>query len=61
MKIILVGTSFPMRGGIAHYVALLYRKLVEMGHEVQIISFKRQYPDLLFPGKTQQDNSQQPI
>ncbi len=61
MKIILVGTSFPMRGGIAHYVALLYRKLVEMGHEVQIISFKRQYPDLLFPGKTQQDNSQQAI
>ncbi|HOC23716.1 MAG TPA: glycosyltransferase [bacterium] len=61
MKIVLVGTSFPMRGGIAHYVALLYKKLLDMGHEVEIISFKRQYPDLLFPGKTQQDNSQQTI
>jgi D-inositol-3-phosphate glycosyltransferase len=61
MKIILVGTAFPMRGGIAHYVALLYKKLVEMGHDTQIISFKRQYPALLFPGKTQQDPSAEVI
>ncbi|HNW59789.1 MAG TPA: glycosyltransferase [bacterium] len=61
MKITLVGTAFPMRGGIAHYVALLYKKLVEAGHEVEIVSFKRQYPAFLFPGKTQQDSSQQTI
>lgn len=61
MKIVLVGTAYPMRGGIAHYVALLYQKLKQLGHEVQIVSFKRQYPAFLFPGKTQQDNSQEVI
>lgn len=61
MKIIIVGTSFPMRGGIAHYVALLYKKLRERGHDVNIISFKRQYPSLFFPGKTQQDTSKEVV
>jgi len=61
MKIVIVGTSFPMRGGIAHYVALLYKKLMERGHEVKIISFKRQYPSLFFPGKTQQDTSKEAV
>lgn len=61
MKIFIVGTAYPMRGGIAHYVALLFLKLQEMGHDVRIISFKRQYPKWLFPGKTQQDTSQEVI
>lgn len=61
MKIFLVGTAYPMRGGIAHYMALLFEKLKSMGHELKIISFSRQYPQLLFPGKTQQDNSQEVI
>lgn len=61
MKIVIVGTSFPMRGGIAHYVALLYKKLMERGHKVKIISFKRQYPSLFFPGKTQQDTSKEVV
>jgi len=52
MKIIIVGTAYPLRGGIAHYNALLYREL-STRHDVQIITFKRQYPSLLFPGKTQ--------
>ena len=59
MKIIIIGTAYPMRGGIAHYVALLYKILVKRGHVVKIISFKRQYPSLFFPGKTQQDTSQE--
>ncbi|MBN2092105.1 glycosyltransferase, partial [candidate division KSB1 bacterium] len=61
MKIVLVGTAYPMRGGIAHYVALLYQKFIHLGYEVQIVSFKRQYPKFLFPGKTQQDTSQEVI
>lgn len=44
-----------MRGGIAHYVALLYRKLTEKGHDVHVLSFRRQYPKFLFPGRTQAD------
>jgi len=57
MKIAAISTSYPMRGGMAHYVAQLYRKLVERGHDVRVISFSRQYPGLLFPGKTQADLS----
>ncbi len=55
----ILGTSYPMRGGIAHYVALLYKALIRRGHQVQIISFKRQYPTIFFPGKTQQDLSKE--
>ena len=56
MKIIIIGTAFPLRGGIAHFNALLARHLAKR-HEVETITFKRQYPALLFPGKTQQENT----
>jgi glycosyltransferase involved in cell wall biosynthesis len=58
-RIIIIGTAYPMRGGIAHFVALLYKTLLRRGHEVKAISFKRQYPSIFFPGKTQQDMSQE--
>jgi len=61
MKIVLIGTAFPMRGGIAHYVALLYKYLQKNGHEVHVLAFKRQYPAIFFPGKTQADESQELI
>lgn len=54
MNIIIVGTAYPLRGGIAHYNALLYREL-SRNHVVHIITFKRQYPSFLFPGKTQNE------
>ncbi len=52
MDIIILGTAYPLRGGIAHYNALLYQELKKK-HSVEVITFKRQYPKLLFPGKTQ--------
>lgn len=52
MKIVLVGTAYPLRGGIAHYNALLFQELSKK-HDVRLITFTRQYPSLLFPGKTQ--------
>ena len=55
MRFVLVGTAYPHRGGIAHYVALLSRELLAAGHAVKVVSFSRQYPGLLFPGKTQDD------
>jgi len=61
MKIVIIGTAYPMRGGIAHYVALLYQALKRRGHDVKIISFKRQYPSIFFPGKTQQDLSKEVV
>jgi len=58
MKITIVGTAFPLRGGIAHYNALLAEALEQRGHTVNTITFKRQYPTFLFPGKTQQETGE---
>lgn len=52
MKIVIVGTAYPMRGGIAQFNALLFKYLSEKA-EIMMFSFKRQYPEFLFPGKTQ--------
>jgi len=57
MNILILGTAYPMRGGIAHYNALLYTYLKKK-HNVGIISFKRQYPKFLFPGKTQEEKGE---
>jgi glycosyltransferase involved in cell wall biosynthesis len=54
MKIVIVSTAYPLRGGIAHYIALLYKHLSER-HDVEIVTFSRQYPKLLFPGTTQEE------
>lgn len=56
MKILLFGPAYPFRGGMAHFIALLYTHLVKRGHSVEIINFTRQYPNILFPGKTQQES-----
>lgn len=52
MKIALLSTFYPYRGGIAQFSAKLYRAL-EKDNEVKAYTFKRQYPSILFPGKTQ--------
>lgn len=52
-RLILVGPSYPYRGGIAHFQETIYRGLAERGHNVLGITFRRQYPELLFPGRTQ--------
>jgi glycosyltransferase involved in cell wall biosynthesis len=54
MKIVIVGTAYPLRGGIAHFNALLASHLGKH-HQVQTVTFKRQYPKFLFPGKTQDE------
>jgi glycosyltransferase involved in cell wall biosynthesis len=52
MKIVFLSTFYPFRGGIAQFSAHLYRE-AEKKHEVEAVTFIRQYPKLLFPGKTQ--------
>ncbi len=54
MKICLIGPAPPFRGGIANYNTQLALELLHH-HEVSLISFSRQYPALLFPGRTQLD------
>ncbi|MGC9330728.1 MAG: glycosyltransferase [Bacteroidales bacterium] len=53
MKICFVSTFYPYRGGIAQFNANLYRALEKKNHELWVINFKRQYPNVLFPGKSQ--------
>ena len=53
MKIIIVGTAFPYRGGLAAFNERLAREYVIQGNEVEIITFSLQYPGFLFPGKSQ--------
>ncbi len=57
MRVALVGPVYPYRGGIAHYTTKLYQALRTLGHEVLVVSFKRQYPRWLFPGRTDKDPS----
>jgi len=52
-KIILIGSAHPYRGGLAAYNERLAEALQEAGHEVTIYTFTLQYPNFLFPGKTQ--------
>lgn len=57
----LVGPVYPYRGGIAHYTTLLTRALRASHHAVLLVSFKRQYPQWLFPGRSDKDPSRQPL
>jgi hypothetical protein len=53
VRFALIGPSAPFRGGIAQYQDHLAIALAAAGHEVDRISFRRMYPALLFPGRTQ--------
>ena len=57
MKFALVGPCHPLRGGIAHYNARLFRALEDAGHQVRLYGMIRQYPGVFFPGTTQDDHS----
>lgn len=53
-RIALVGPLAPWRGGLAQYLALLGEALARRA-EVRAVTFTRQYPDVLFPGRSQLD------
>ncbi len=57
MKITLIGPVHPYRGGIAHHTAILSSTFLQAGHQTQVISFSKQYPSWIYPGKTDQDPS----
>lgn len=52
MKITILSAAYPYRGGLSHFTYLLYKEL-SIDNEVNVVTFKRQYPELLFPGKSQ--------
>jgi len=54
MKIALITPFPPYRGGISTHSKNLY-DVLSLKNEVVVYNFSRQYPDFLFPGKTQYD------
>jgi glycosyltransferase involved in cell wall biosynthesis len=60
MKIIILGTSWPYRGGLATFNERLAKQFAAEGHEVEVWTFTLQYPSFLFPGKTQYTNEPAP-
>ncbi len=53
MRIAYLSTFPPYRGGIAQFNDTLTAQLRRRGHAVEKITFKRQYPSVLFPGQSQ--------
>ena len=53
MNIIIIGTAYPYRGGLSAFNERIAYEYQNNGHNVEIYTFTHQYPDFLFPGKTQ--------
>lgn len=53
MKIVILGSAHPLRGGLAAYNERLAREFQQAKDEVNIETFSLQYPEFLFPGTTQ--------
>ena len=60
MKLTILSTAFPYRGGIAVFTERLARAFQQAGDLVKISTFSLQYPNLLFPGKSQYSSSESP-
>jgi glycosyltransferase involved in cell wall biosynthesis len=57
MRISIIGPAYPLRGGIAHHVFWLRQELTARGHCVQVVSFRKLYPRIFFPGTSELDTS----
>ena len=51
MKIVLVGPTYPYKGGGAQHTTELAHRLAAAGHDVVIESWRAQYPSFLYPGQ----------
>lgn len=52
-RIVMIGPVYPFKGGIAHYTSLMFKAL-QSKYDIKMISFKMQYPKILFK-KEQKD------
>lgn len=59
-KVKIIGTAFPFRGGLASYNERLAKEYLKEGYNVSIETFTLQYPNILFPGKTQYSDGEAP-
>ena len=60
MKVIILGSAHPLRGGLASYNERLAREFVRQGHTVLVYTFSLQYPSFLFPGTSQYSDAPAP-
>jgi glycosyltransferase involved in cell wall biosynthesis len=60
MKVVILGSAHPLRGGLASYNERLAREFIRQGHSVQIYTFSLQYPEFLFPGTSQYSDAPAP-
>lgn len=60
MKLTVIGPTYPYKGGISHFTTILVQNLRKV-HNVNFISWKRQYPSFLYPLELRDTQSKQPI
>jgi glycosyltransferase involved in cell wall biosynthesis len=60
MKVVIVGPAHPLRGGLATFNQRLAEQFIKEGDECTLVSFSLQYPEILFPGKTQYSSDPAP-
>ena len=59
-SVVILGTAYPLRGGLANYNERLALAYQQAGYKVKIFTFSLQYPNFLFPGKTQFSEEEAP-
>jgi len=61
-KIIIIGPAHPLRGGgMTTFNHRLAKEFIDRGDDCQIYSYSLQYPNFLFPGKTQYTDEPAPV
>lgn len=61
IRICIIGTAYPYKGGIAMFNERLAREFISQGHLVDIITFTLQYPKFFFPGESQFSDDPKPV
>jgi len=59
-SVVILGSAFPLRGGLASYNERICRAFTAQGYDARIETFSLQYPSFLFPGKTQYSEDSPP-
>jgi glycosyltransferase involved in cell wall biosynthesis len=60
MRILILGTAYPYRGGLAAYNERLALQFATEGNDTEIFTFTLQYPGYFFPGTTQYTDAPAP-
>lgn len=60
IEVFILGTAYPLRGGLASFNERLARAFKDAGYRVTIYNFSLQYPSFFFPGKTQYSTDSPP-